>query len=194
MASKNNVLLFIPNLIAYTRVIIVLISFYHMPRNHVLTVAFYLFSVLLDFVNSYTAQFLNQSTRFGAILNHITDRITILGLNVVLISFYSNYLFIFLISIILDIAGHWIRTLVFPLREKAIYKSTDPHEFRILQLYHSSRSVYRVVRITSEIFYVAIYLLHFTEGPKGTWISNGCDKCNIKLIKFIYLLFSSFFS
>lgn len=167
MDIKNNVLLFVPNLIAYARIVVVLVFLYYMPINYVLSVSLYSVSVFLDFVNSYAAHFFNQSTRFGAILSHMTDRVTILGLNVVLISIYPRYFFIFMLSIILDIAGHWTQTLVFPLRKKAIYNTSHPSESRILHLYHSSEPVYRAIRVTNEIFYVSICLLNFNEGPKS---------------------------
>jgi len=45
---EDNIFLFIPNLIGYSRIVLALVSFYYMPYDPVKATVFYLLSGLLD--------------------------------------------------------------------------------------------------------------------------------------------------
>lgn len=49
-----------------------------------------------------------SGTKFGAILDQLTDRCGTMGLLVMLSHFYPKYLFWFQLSMVIDIACHWI--------------------------------------------------------------------------------------
>lgn len=73
--NKNeNVFMFVPNLIGYARIILALASFYTMPHKPILTLSFYFMSTFLDAFDGFAARLFNQSTRFGAMLDQLTDR------------------------------------------------------------------------------------------------------------------------
>lgn len=71
----DNIFLFVPNLIGYARIILALLSFYTMPYYPIPTLIFYFVSAFLDVFDGYAARYLNQSTKFGALLDQLTDRI-----------------------------------------------------------------------------------------------------------------------
>ena len=77
MAPKErNVFLFVPNLIGYARIVLMIIAFYYMtnPEQYTVTVACYMLSQLLDAFDGHAARILNQCTKLGAMLDMLTDR------------------------------------------------------------------------------------------------------------------------
>ena len=58
----------------YARIIIAAISLYYMRDNPRLCTVLYLVSCILDAFDGKMARLLNQSTRFGAVLDMVTDR------------------------------------------------------------------------------------------------------------------------
>jgi CDP-diacylglycerol--inositol 3-phosphatidyltransferase len=74
--AKENIFLFIPNLIGYSRVFLALISLYYMPLHPRTCTLLYSISCLLDALDGYAARAYEQSTKFGAVLDMVTDRCT----------------------------------------------------------------------------------------------------------------------
>lgn len=164
---QENIFLFIPNLIGYSRIILAIVSFYYMPTDYVAASISYLLSGFLDAFDGYAARALNQSTKFGAILDQITDRCALLALLTVLSHFYPKYMFYFQLSMIVDISSHWIHIWVSMMKGKASHKFMDPSANFILKWYYTSKPVLFTFCAANEIFYAGLYLLHFTEGPIG---------------------------
>ena len=106
-----------------------------------------------------------------------------------LCTFYPNWMFLFQLSMVIDISCHWIhlhaslmqvRVLIFFffsfdfLRNCAIFfsyfqgrtshKLYDASENPIMRTYYTSRPVLFGMCAGNEIFYSSLYLLHFTEG------------------------------
>jgi len=70
----ENIFLFVPNIIGFARIVLALISFYLMPDHYLMATVFYVTSALLDAFDGMAARRLNQSTKFGALLDQLTDR------------------------------------------------------------------------------------------------------------------------
>lgn len=78
----ENVFLFVPNLIGtsmvftsgYARVVLAAISLYYMRGNPRLCTVLYCISCMLDAFDGMFARMLDQSTKFGAVLDMVTDR------------------------------------------------------------------------------------------------------------------------
>lgn len=79
-----------------------------MPTNHVIATVCYVVSALLDAFDGHAARYFNQSTKFGAILDQLTDRCGTMVLCSVLAYLYPKYMLWFHISMCIDIACHWI--------------------------------------------------------------------------------------
>lgn len=92
----------------YARVILAIISFYFMPTNYIIATWCYVVSALLDAFDGHAARYYNQSTKFGAILDQLTDRCGTMILCAVLGYFYPKYMLLFHLSMCIDIACHWI--------------------------------------------------------------------------------------
>ncbi|KAI1289621.1 CDP-diacylglycerol--inositol 3-phosphatidyltransferase [Halotydeus destructor] len=177
MSSQvENIFLFVPNLIGYARIVLAFVSFYYMPFDHVRASFCYLLSGLLDAFDGYAARYLNQSTKFGAILDQITDRCALMVLLTVLCGFYPRYALWFQLSMVIDIASHWIHIWASMMQGKTSHKFVDPSESPILKMYYTSRPVLFVFCAANEIFYCGLYLLHFTYGPSVPVLKIGLFK------------------
>lgn len=97
-----------PFFVGYARIVLALVSFWFMPTNYVVAVICYVVSALLDAIDGHAARHYNQSTKFGAMLDQLTDRCGTLGLVMVLAQFYPKYTFLWILSACIDIACHWI--------------------------------------------------------------------------------------
>lgn len=157
--------LFIPNLIGYARIVLAILSFYFMPTDYIVAANMYLLSGLLDAFDGHAARYFNQSTKFGAMLDMLTDRCVTTALLVVLSLFYPKYIFVFQMLICLDIASHWIHVQSSLLKGGASHKKIDLSGNFFLRIYYHSRVVLFIMCAGNELFFCMLYLLHFTSGP-----------------------------
>ncbi|EEB12696.1 CDP-diacylglycerol--inositol 3-phosphatidyltransferase, putative [Pediculus humanus corporis] len=163
--NSENIFLFIPNIIGYARVILAIISFYFMKTHYVIATSCYIISALLDAFDGHAARYFNQSTKFGAILDQLTDRCGTMGLLVVLSNFYPTYLFWFQMVMIIDVACHWIYLHSSLLQGKTSHKFVDLSENAIMRLYYTNKTILFFMCATNELFFASLYLLNFTPGP-----------------------------
>lgn len=152
-------------LTGYARIILALISFYFMPTNYVLAVWCYLTSALLDAFDGHAARHFNQSTKFGAMLDQLTDRCGTMGLLVTLSHFYPKCMFLFQLSMTIDIACHWLYLHTSILQGKQSHKFIDMSGNPIMRLYYTNKTVLFTMCAANEAFYASLYLLYFTTGP-----------------------------
>uniref|UniRef100_A0A1B6MPI6 CDP-diacylglycerol--inositol 3-phosphatidyltransferase n=1 Tax=Graphocephala atropunctata TaxID=36148 RepID=A0A1B6MPI6_9HEMI len=164
MASEN-IFLFVPNLIGYARIVLAIISFYYMATEWSIAVVCYVVSGLLDALDGHAARYFNQSTKFGAILDQLTDRCGTACLLVTLSNFYPKYMFFFQLSIAIDISCHWIYLHSSLLQGKTSHKFIDLGENPIMSIYYTSRPVLFFMCFGNEAFFAALYAMHFAEGP-----------------------------
>lgn len=136
-----------------------------MPTDYVIATTCYVLSAFLDAFDGYAARILNQSTKFGAILDQLTDRCGTMCLCAVLGHFYPDYMFFFLTSMCIDIACHWIYLHTTLLQGKTSHKFVDMSENPIMHIYYTNRKVLFSMCAGNELFYAALYLVYFTPGP-----------------------------
>ncbi|XP_070573850.1 CDP-diacylglycerol--inositol 3-phosphatidyltransferase-like [Ptychodera flava] len=167
---SENVFLFVPNIIGYARIILNIISFWYMPTDYVLAIFCYLTSVLLDEFDGLAARVLNQSTKFGVMLDQLTDRAATMCLLVVLSHFYPKWMFLFQMLMTVDIVGHWLYVhscnMIGMLSHKKIDASSNP----VMHLYYTSRPFLSFMCIGNELCYSSLYVLNFTEGPSISFL------------------------
>ncbi|CAG9791357.1 unnamed protein product [Diatraea saccharalis] len=163
--SKENIFIFVPNLIGFARVILLIISLYYMPTHCVVACTCYITSALLDAFDGHAARYFNQSTKFGAMLDQLTDRAGTSCLMMTLGAFYPQYLFWFQLSMAIDITGHWLYLHTTTLQGKASHKFIDMSENPIMHLYYTNRTVLFFMCAGNEAFYAALYVMYFYTGP-----------------------------
>uniref|UniRef100_A0A4X2KIJ5 CDP-diacylglycerol--inositol 3-phosphatidyltransferase n=1 Tax=Vombatus ursinus TaxID=29139 RepID=A0A4X2KIJ5_VOMUR len=138
---EENIFLFVPNLIGYARILFALISFYFMPSCPLTASSFYLLSGLLDAFDGHAARTLNQGTRFGAMLDMLTDRCSTMCLLVNLALLYPRATLLFQLSMSLDVASHWLHLHSSVVRGSESHKTIDLTGNLVLRLYYTSRWV-----------------------------------------------------
>jgi len=163
----ENIFLFVPNLIGYARIALAIVSFYFMPTCPKTSVFCYLLSGLLDAFDGHAARYLNQGTKFGAMLDMLTDRCATMCLCVVLSIFYPSWAILFQLSMSLDMASHWLHMHSSMMKGSTSHKTIDLSGNPILRLYYTSRPVLFFMCAGNEIFFSMLYLLNFYEGPSG---------------------------
>jgi len=127
--------------------------------------ACYTISALLDAVDGHAARYLNQSSRFGAMLDMLTDRCATLCLLMILGHFYPNWMLAFQLSAAIDIASHWLHMHSHDLKGSKSHKSVSKTTNPILRLYYTSRNFLFFMCAGNEGFYTMLYLLHWSYGP-----------------------------
>jgi phosphatidylserine synthase len=119
--TGHDVLLYIPNLIGYGRVLAAMASFVIMvvsPDSYMLAVGLYLASFVSDMIDGWAARTLGQTSCFGGVLDMITDRCGTAGFLFVLAGEYqsqphgSAFRLLFLSLMLLDISSHWVQVCV----------------------------------------------------------------------------------
>eukprot|EP01135_Chromosphaera_perkinsii_P001341 Nk52_evm68s164 gene=Nk52_evmTU68s164 len=164
MANDESVFLFVPNVIGYVRVLTAIIAFYYMPHDPYKTMVIYSVSQLLDAVDGHAARWLNQCSRFGAVLDMLTDRFTTAGLLVILAVFYQNYAFHFQCLIALDVVSHWAHVYASQISNVGSHKTIDLNKNPILYYYYQKYILF-VFCALNELFFLSVYMKHFEDGP-----------------------------
>lgn len=127
--------------IGYVRIVLAISSLYYMPLHPRTCSLLYSISCLLDALDGYAARYYEQSTRFGAVLDMVTDRCTTSCLLVFLSSAFPRWAIIFQSLISLDFASHYIHmytTLVMGGADQS-HKSVDKDRSTVLNLYYTNR-------------------------------------------------------
>lgn len=164
-ASKENIFLFWPNIIGYWRIVLGVASLYYMPLHPRTCSVLYSVSCLLDALDGYAARYFEQSTRFGAVLDMVTDRCTTSCLLVFLSSAFPRWAIIFQGLISLDLASHYIHmyaTLAMGGSEMS-HKSVDKSRSWLLNLYYTNKTVLFIACAANELFFIGLYLLSFSS-------------------------------
>lgn len=154
----ENIFLFYPNIIgtlpssicyqepadrlpSYSRIVLAIASLYYMPLHPRTCSLLYSISCLLDALDGVAARRFNQSTRFGAVLDMVTDRCTTSCLLVFLSSAFPRWALLFQGLISLDFASHYMHmyaTLAMGSSGQS-HKKIDQSRSRLLHLYYNNR-------------------------------------------------------
>ncbi|KAJ8284278.1 hypothetical protein COCON_G00031280 [Conger conger] len=176
--AEENIFLFVPNLIGYARIVLALLAFYFMPCCPVLAVLCYLVSALLDAFDGHAARALNQATKFGAMLDMLTDRCATMCLLVNLAMLYPSYAFLFQLSMSLDIASHWLHLHSSMMKGASSHKTIDLSGNPILRLYYTSKSVLFVMCMGNELFFCLLYFMYYIE-ETHVWLQGLLVVCGV---------------
>lgn len=167
--TSKDVLLYIPNLIGYSRVVTMVLSLFFMPKFPTLTTLIYGISCLLDALDGTMARKYDQCSMFGAVLDMVSDRSTTACLICYLCVAYSHkyYIVIFLqLMNSLDLSSHYIHMYAtLSCSRSKSHKNIASDENWLLYLYYSNRIVLFTICAFNELFYLSLYWLSCTESP-----------------------------
>lgn len=118
-------------------------------------------SCLLDAFDGYYARKFSQSTRFGAVLDMVTDRCSTCSLIVFLSVLYPDYFISWQSLISLDLASHYVHMYAQIVSGSESHKKMRADANWLLKLYYENRVFLFLVCAFNETFYIALYLNHF---------------------------------
>ncbi|RDX56643.1 phosphatidylinositol synthase [Lentinus brumalis] len=161
---SENVFLFVPNLIGYSRIVLAALSLHYMSYHPKYCTVLYCISCLLDAFDGHAARALGQSSKFGAVLDMVTDRCTTSCLLCYLTSAYPEWALAFQFLITLDFSSHYMHMYSSLITGSRSHKQVDSDVSRLLQMYYNPRTLF-VVCAGNELFYIALYLLKWVHTP-----------------------------
>jgi CDP-diacylglycerol--inositol 3-phosphatidyltransferase len=199
MATKavtaNDVLLYMPNLIGYTRILCATMSFVLMICNStdnnntsgrywLLATILYLMNFLGDLIDGLVARYYNQCSSYGGVLDMITDRCSTAGLLFVLAGEYTSidvalpfplYRILFLFLMILDISSHWVQ-MHSTLALQVHHKSDEGNKGKnfLVQWFYKYYYFFGYLCVGAEFTYILLYVrLHFIPTSALTWYASS---------------------
>jgi len=156
---------FVPNLIGYARVLLAAGAFYVAFEKPLLFFVLYALSELLDAVDGYAARYFHQSTKYGAVLDMVTDRCCTTALLVVLSRMYPNHTNLFILIIAVDLSSHYAHLCVSVTKGATSHKDVDKNTNIFLRLYYGSRVVLFTLCAANEAIFLFPYAMNF--GPEA---------------------------
>ncbi|KAL9945080.1 CDP-diacylglycerol-inositol 3-phosphatidyltransferase [Verticillium nonalfalfae] len=165
VAEEENIFVFYPNIIGYVRIVLAIASLYYMPLHPRTCSLLYSVSCLLDALDGYAARIFDQSTRFGAVLDMVTDRCTTSCLLMFLACAFPRWTIVFQLLITLDFASHYMHMYASLTMGGAgtSHKNVDKERNWMLNLYYTNKTVLFVFCALNELFFIALYLLSFSS-------------------------------
>ncbi|KAG0035769.1 CDP-diacylglycerol-inositol 3-phosphatidyltransferase [Podila clonocystis] len=170
IAADENVFLFIPNLIGYLRIILAGVSLYYMPSHPKTCMFLYSLSCLLDAVDGQAARYFDQCSKFGAVLDMVTDRCTTACLLCYLASTYDNYAVLFQFLIALDVSSHYMHMYSSLTSGATSHKKISETGNPILKAYYTNNLVLFGFCFANELFFVVLYLLSFVKFESSPYV------------------------
>ena len=162
MVTPTQVLCYYANIMDYFRVISAMFAFYISKKDPICFIICYFISFILDAFDGMVARAAHQTSKLGATLDMVTDRISTAGLLAVLSGFYPDYSTYFVYLIMLDVGSHWLQTHSgFLVNIKNDNHKNLGEKFFLLRLYYTNRNVLGVVCLGAEVFLLLLYFNHF---------------------------------
>ena len=162
MVTQTQILCYYANIMDYFRVIASMYAFYISKKDPILFVICYFISFILDAFDGMVARAAHQTSKLGATLDMVTDRISTAGLLAVLSGFYQDYSTVFVYLIMLDVGSHWLQTHSgFLVNVKNDNHKNLGEKFFLLKLYYTNRNVLGIVCLGAEVFLLLLYFNHF---------------------------------
>jgi len=158
---------YVPNIIGYARILFTTIAFYYAYDDYVKFFILYSISELLDIADGHAARYLGQCSKFGAVLDMITDRCSTMMLCIVLSHFYPErtYIYGFLTICSLDLVSHYARLYSSLATGSSGHKVVKENHFALMKIYYGNKYFLGLMCAGNEGFWLALYLLHFGIVP-----------------------------
>ena len=162
MVTPTQILCYYANIMDYFRIIAAMYAFYVSKKDPICFIICYFISLILDAFDGMVARAAHQTSKLGATLDMVTDRISTAGLLAVLSGFYPDYSTYFVYLIMLDVGSHWLQTHSgFLVNVKNDNHKNLGEKFFLLRLYYTNRNVLGVVCLGAEVFLLLLYFNHF---------------------------------
>lgn len=180
---------YVPNIIGYLRFITLFGSLFMSmsPRwqKFLWFLVFYAISYFLDIFDGFAARKCGQTSRYGAALDMICDRLANAVMYLILASHYPGMIsFAFYAMLLLDFGSHWLQFLS-SATTGAHHKGKNEKENWLVDLYYNNSVVFSIVVPGAEIATFNLYILKKSEtyGPNPTFQAVTAVLCVILAFK-----------
>ncbi len=173
ITTPKDIFLYIPNLIGYGRVFSAILSFFLMDNHPMYFTLLYSISCLLDACDGWAARKYNQSSKFGAVLDMVTDRCTTSSLLCYLCKIYPDFTIVFQLLVSLDMASHYMHMYATLQTGGDSHKHVTKKSSWLLNLYYTNKNVLFTACLFNELFFLALYLINFNSFPAVFGIKFG---------------------
>ena len=136
-----------------------------MRDNPKVCTVLYGISCILDAFDGLFARRLDQCSKFGAVLDMVTDRCTTACLLVFLSLEYPRWVLLFQFLITLDFSSHYIHMYSSLVTGSSSHKIVGADVSRILWYYYNDTVTLFVFCACNELFFVCLYLMSFYNKP-----------------------------
>ena len=138
--SHLDIVCYLPNLVGYLRFVTNFIASYYAfePNAYMTFLKWYTLSMGLDSIDGKLARRFNQSSRFGASLDMVSDRTSCATIYCLLMQTYPEreYSWLFLICFILDFGSHFLQFCTSALVKSESHKNESSNF--IVQFYYTN--------------------------------------------------------
>lgn len=155
--SNHNIYFFVPNLIGYLRVILTLVAVYNAFACWQTFVVCYSVGAILDLFDGMAARRFNQSTKFGAVLDMVTDRVGTNMLYIVLAALEPRYFFFIALLAGGDYASHWAQMYAAAIGG-GHHKNVGADRNWLLRFYYTNKPFMFLNCVSQEAFLIAFYV------------------------------------
>lgn len=100
------------------------------------------------------------ASKFGAVLDMVTDRSTTAGLICYLATIYPQFMLFFQILLGLDLSSHYMHMYASLSSGAASHKAIDSRQNWLMRAYYGYQSVLFLVCAGNELFFLGLYLMH----------------------------------
>ncbi|KAG5184766.1 phosphatidylinositol synthase [Tribonema minus] len=157
------VFLYWPNMIGYSRIVLMVVSVRTALWRWQLSIGCYLLSFALDGVDGMAARKLNQTSRLGSVLDMVTDRCATATLLMVLSALNPAYMPGAAAMMALDMSSHWTHMY----RSRAHHKAVAADTNILLRAYYGCKPLFMGAIVSAEAFYVLLYVRHWVGAGEG---------------------------
>lgn len=171
LPSKTHVLLYMPNIIGYIRIVFLLSSLWFALHQPLIAMTLYFTSAILDALDGYLARRLGQESYLGAVLDYTIDRASICVMQVILALLFPSLWGFFAIILALDIASHVSHIYSSLFLKRRHHKEINSTSGQLLHAYYAKRVVLFLTCFGHDMWFSFVYLYHFY--PHQTWVWLG---------------------
>ena len=163
--------LYYPNLVGYGRIASTIIGFCFIFHSPLLAGALYSLGQAFDAVDGVVARHFHQTSRFGALLDMLTDRLSTATLLIVLSHLYPDVWGLFAALITLDMVSHWCQMYSKLAQRQSTHKGSRN---AALNFYYTFPYALLVFCVGNELCFVSLYLLAFEWSSEWEVVWRVC--------------------
>lgn len=170
--SPGQVFYFVPQLIGYFRcvctILAMILAGYSLDDGKYWKHAIicYMLSFFGDFFDGMAARKFKQSSTFGGVLDMVTDRITTMGMLIILSWIFKDIhlKLLFMALAFLDISSHWFQMYAAAaLRQHHKSAETNKTRFILVRWFYTHYLFFGYCCVGAEFTYISLYILSYCQ-------------------------------